>query len=367
MNILTFSKITKPIYEGGATIDLRPRGKWFVEVRRTDGTIRYPFGDKWIDNLFINRYANGQMNGSSVGNGNGSGWSYIGAQQAWSCVDLFYGAKSSIAVGSGTTAAQVTDTALATPVRFDSTPYPTMNIISWNQTSGNIVYTIKEEFPAETGSVSYNEAGIRITGGVLGEAMNGLTTAGSNGLLNRVVFPGSISLSAGESLIITVAVTLKTLASSAGKTITIASQNGVNISGVLKLIGTQAAMAGGTVTAAGVQSRNVDSIAIFDTSLATPVALLSDKTAFDTAGVNPTWGTTNQVNGTWANYTTDSRFRDAGFQWGNGTPVANTDFRSILFRTKTSSGAYGGYQLLLDNQMTKTSTATLALGLRFAV
>jgi hypothetical protein len=282
-------------------------------------------------------------------------------------LDLFYGGQSSIAVGSGTTAVTNSDTALATPVRFDSTAYITGNTITWNQTSGNILYTIKESFPAETGSVTYNEAGIRITGSSSGGAMlNNLTTAGSNRLINRVVFPSGITLAAGEQLILTVAVTLSTLASSAGKTITIAAQNGVNISGVLKCIGSLSNMAGGTVTAAGVATRNTGQTTLFATGQ-TAVALLSDKTAFDTLGANPTWGTTNQVNGTWGTYTTNNRYVDVGFTWGNGTPATNTDFRSILIRSITSAGALGGYQLLLDAQQTKVSTATLALSLRFSV
>ena len=377
MDILSFSKITKPIYEGGATIDLRPKGKWLIEIRRTDGTIRHPFGDNWVDNLFINRYANGQLafatRSPGTVPGNGHSWNAFNAfgQGVYSWVNFFYGKPSdfpltsTIAVGSGTTPVSVTDTALANQIRFDSVPFATGNSINWSSTSGNIIYTIKESFPVETSTVTYNEAGIRINPS---NGANGLAPL-TPGLLNRVVFPGPVNLLAGEQLIITVAVTIPTLASSAGKTITIAAQNGVNISGVLKLIATQESMAGGTVTAAGVITENYNFPTLFNDNagFAIPVALLSTKTAFDTLGVNPTWGTTNQIDGTWAAYTNNSRFRDIGFQWGNGTPAANTNFRSILFRNSTSAGALGGYQLLLDNQMTKASTATLALSLRFTV
>ena len=360
MDILSFSKITKPMYEGGLSIDCKPRGKWLVEVRRTDGTIRRPFGDNWIDNLFINRYANGQLGGAA-----GFGFAASSAT-AYSFLSFFYGAKSSIAVGSGNTAVSVTDTALATPIRFDSTPYASGNSRSWNSTTGDIVYTIKEQFPAETGSVTYREAGIRIIGGVTTQRMNGLDGAGTNGLLNRVVFPGNVVLTSGEQLILTVAVTIPTLASSAGKTITIAAQNGVNISGVLKVIASESAMAGGTVTAGGTPSINTTYPILFH-AIETPVALLSDKTAFDTLGVDPTWGTTGQLSGVWNTYITDSRYRDVCFQWGAGTPATDTNFRSLLFRKISTAGANGGYQLLLDNQMTKTAASTLTLSLRFRV
>jgi hypothetical protein len=364
MNILTFNKITKPIYEGGVEIDLRPKGKWFVEVRRTDGTIRYPFGERWIDNVFINRWAEGQLATTS----GGFGWSIGNNATNYSWLSYFYGGKSSIAVGSGTTPAQQTDTALANQIRFDSTPFITGNSVSWNQTNGNVVYTIKEQFPVETGSVSYNEAGFRITGGTVGsnQEFNGIVTTGGSGLVNRVVFPGAVTLSTGEQLILTVGITVNTLANSPGKTITIAAQNGVNISGVLKAIGTQASIVGGTVTTDGTPTQDVSYVTLFN-SLQPPVALLSTKTAFDTAGVNPTWGTTNQVTGIWNTYRTNSRYNDLGFQWNQGTPVSDTNFRSILFRNATSGGAYGGYQLLLDNQMTKATNAVLAINLRFSV
>jgi hypothetical protein len=366
MNILTFNKISKPIYEGGVDIDLRPRGKWFVEVRRTDGTIRYPFGDRWIDNVFINRWADGQLSGTALA-ANGTSWSDQGSNaNCYTWLNLFYGSQSSIAVGSGTTPATQTDTALANQIRFDSTPFISGNSITFNSTTGDVVYTIKEQFPAETGSVTYNEAGIRLVGGTSVAAINGLITVGSSGLINRVVFPGSISLSAGEQLILTVAVTKKTLASTAGKTITIAAQNGVNISGVLKCIATNADLAGGTVTANGTLTRTSTYPDLFSINTA-PVALLSTKTAFDTAGANPTWGTTNETTSVWSSYTNASRFRDLGFQWNQGTPVADTNFRSILFRWATTGSANGGYQLLLDNQMTKAANAVLAMNLRFTV
>jgi hypothetical protein len=374
MDILSFSKITKPIYEGGTSIDLRPHGKWLIEVRRTDGTIRRPFGDNWIDNVFLNQWANGQLGGTN-GLDQNAGWTNPNVS-LWSFLDLFYGRipidtsnfpLSDIAVGSGTTPATQSDTGLQSLIRADSTFSPSGNTISWDSSSGNIIYSVKKQYPLEVSSVTYNEAGIRITSGTQGPTIiNGLATNNSR-IINRVVFPSSVILVAGEQLIITVAITIPTLASTAGKTITIAAQNGVNVSGVLKAIGTQASMAGGSVTAGGTLTRNTDHVILFGVSSQVPVALLSTKTAFDTLGVNPTWGTTNQVNGTWGPYTTNNRFRDVAFTWGNGTPAANTDFRSILFRKVTSGGALGGYQLLLNNQMTKASTATLALSLRFTI
>jgi hypothetical protein len=324
--------------------------------------------------LFLNAYVDGQLSGTLQAQPpfnpsfkTGLSWTNFVAFSGdahWSWLDLFYGAQSSIAIGSGSTPVQNSDTALANEIRFDSTAFSSGNSVTWNSTTGNIVYTIKDSFPVETGSVSYTEAGIRIAP-TSGNQLNGVA-AGSNRLINRVVFPGAVSLSAGESLILTVAVTIPSLASSAGKTITIAAQNGVNITGVLKCVATGASMAGGTVTSAGALTRDLTHPLLFNSG-EEPVALLSTKTSFDTLGTNPTWGQTNQVTGVWGSYTNGNRFRDVGYQWGSGVPASNTNFRSILFRKVDTAGANGGYQLLLDNQMTKASTATLALNLRFQI
>jgi hypothetical protein len=77
MDILSFNKITKPIYEGGATISLKPESEWFFEVRRTDGTIRYPFGDKWIKNVVLDQFKNQVLNNGGFGFQNqGTGFRY---------------------------------------------------------------------------------------------------------------------------------------------------------------------------------------------------------------------------------------------------------------------------------------------------
>ena len=125
MDILSFSKITKPIYEGDTTIDCRPRGQWLVEIKRSDGTIRRPFGDNWVNNVFLNAWANNHM-GVVGTNVNGSfGSPFFESRFTW--LNFFYGQGSdpatgnlaSFAVGSGTTPAQQTDTTLANQIRFD--------------------------------------------------------------------------------------------------------------------------------------------------------------------------------------------------------------------------------------------------------
>jgi hypothetical protein len=372
MNILSFHKISRPIYEGGATIDLSPKAVWQIRVRRSDGTYRYPFGDNWIPNLFINRFANGLL-----GSGQGTNWGTNPGPNAWTETysfigGYFYGTGKGrkFAVGSSSVAATASQTALQSEIRADSTA-SSGNDASISFTNGDISYTISETFPTETSTVTYNEAAIKQTTASSGSAgmINGLTSAG---IFNRLVFPGPVILQAGEALALKLSITINSCASTNGKTITIAAQNGVNISGALKLIGTSASILGGVVTSAGsVTSTDTTYPLLFNTNQ-TPNALLSTATTFSTQGTNPTWGDTNTGSGAWSAYSTDSRLRDATFTWGNGTPASNTNFRSILMRSGAAAGisagtVRGGYQLLLDNEMTKDSTATLILSLRFTV
>lgn len=387
MDIYSFNKITKPKLEGDTSIDTRPQGSWRVEVRRSDGTIRYPLGDLWFSNVFLNRWANSQLGGGQS-NSWYNGVTPVGASStstAYTWMDLFYN-RSTIGVGSGSASALVTDSGLQTEIRSDSILYPSGNSASWESDSGNLNWTIKREFPTEVGTVTYNEAGLKLYGVTATNTtwINGLNTNGATGYINRVVFPSPVTINSGEKLIITLSVTIPSLASSAGKTITIAAQNGVNISGVIKLIASSNAILGGSVTGAGVVTKTDDNSGygarnpllppISNTVNPPQRAVLSTLTAFDTLGVDPAWVVT-QVIPAYSAYTSNTRTRDIGFTWASGTPAANTAFRSILFRMSgaaTLAGSVGpnnrgGYQLLLDNEMTKVSTATLSLGLRFTV
>jgi hypothetical protein len=364
MDILVFNKLTKPIYEGGVSLDCRPRGRFLVEVRRRDGTIRRPFGDHLIENTFLNQWRNDHIGPSSTTDYN-KGWYSGGSTGYNSWLDFFYGAKSSIAIGSGSTAASATDTGLATAIRHDSTAYASGNGVTWSQSTGDVVYTIKEEFPEETGSVTYREAGIRLTAiaGSTG-SINGLVKDTSdNRLMNRVVFPANVDLVSGETLILTLAITIPTVASTNGKTITISAQNSMNISGVLRLYSPQSELVGGTVTGAGVLTRNNH-----QTMMPLTRAFLCGMNTSTTAGTLGSLlsgGTTStEATGVLGSFTAGQSYRDIGFTFGSGTPATNFEFRQLRFRP---SGQTAAYQLLLDNTMTKASSGVLAFSMRFSV
>lgn len=380
MQILSFNKISKPILETGATIDLTPKAVWQVRVRRTDGTYRYPFGEHWFPNLFIDRFADGLLRdgGDSV-SGPVYNWSTNNGASTWTqqrsfIHDYFFGGTTTgrkIAVGSSNTPVVATQTALQNEIRADSVA-SSGNDASINFTTGGITYTISEIFPAETGSVTYQEAAIKQTlaggGSYTQKSINGLTAPG---IFNRVVFPGAVTLSAGEALAIKIAITIQSCAGTNGKTITLSAQNGMNISGQLKLIGAKNSLLGGTVTSLSVTTLDVDYPLLFSTNHA-PLGVLSTLTSFSTQDTNPIWGNTNLAQGAWSAYSNGTRYRDATFLWSSGSPSSDTAFRSILLRsgnnTSIASGTVrGGYQLLLDNEMTKATTATLAVSLRFSV
>lgn len=363
MNILSFNKITKPIYEGGLTLDSRPQGRFLVEVRRTDGTIRRPFGDHLIDNTFLDVWRDYHIGYTTINDGWGNGAS----ANANTWLDFFYGAKSSIAVGSGSAPASAADTVLGNPIRHDSTPYASGNAATWNQSTGDVVYTIKEEFPAETGTVTYREAGIRLTAisGTTG-SINGLArNTSENALMNRVVFPSNVTLDSGEVLILTIAVTIPTLASTSGKTVTIGSQNGVNISGVMKMCMPQNDLIGGTVTGGGVMTRVAS-----PTNNAQPATLsvfckLNNSTTAGTLGSNLSGGTSSvEVSRVLGSWSPGQTYRDFGFTFGSNIPTTNFTFRQLQFRVTATSAST---QLLLDNNMIKASAGVLAFSLRYSV
>jgi hypothetical protein len=156
----------------------------------------------------------------------------------------------------------------------------------------------------------------------------------------------------------TYAVTVPTLAVN-GLPVSLAAQNGVNISGLLKLVGSSEAIIGGTVNlTTGQETANTQYPIISDwTASRAGLSSLTSHAAYNTASSALSG---NDVQGVWSGYSTGTRKRSMSFTWPIGTPASNTNFRSItIYRNNTSPNNTSGYQLLLDNQMTKASTAAL--------
>jgi hypothetical protein len=360
MDILSFNKITKPIYEGGATISLKPESKWFFEVRRTDGTIRYPFGDRWFDNVFLDQFKNQVLNNGGIGFLNGGTGRYYDFLNLF-FLDTVYSSRPVIELGSSNTAAVSTQTALQSYITSDNGYYFIGNTASISPTTGDFVATIKKTFAVETGTVTYREAGLKYS--TTSTAVAGITSAGL--LMNRVTF-ADLTLNSGEQLIATVAVKVPTLTVT-GQTITISAQNGLDISGTLKLVGTTSRILGlNTLTTAGTLTNNGSTYGsifpqITGSSNLFYLSTNSTHVAFNTAssGLN-----TNQASSSsWAAYTTNNFYRDFTGQWNTGG--SNITFQSI--NLITGGGGVSGYQLLCNGSQTKNSASTLSLGLRFTL
>lgn len=360
MDILSFSKITKPIYEGGATISMKPESKWKFEVRRTDGTIRYPLGDKWVDNVVLNQFKDQVFNNDGFTKQFQAFFTYY-----LDILNCFYKHPDrtifgQIEVGSSNTAADASQTGLQSFVKADSGYYPIGNSVSVSSTTGDCVATIKKYFSVETGSVTYREAGLKVIGESTDQGPAGIGSAGL--MMNRITF-SDITLSAGEQLIVTVAIKIPTLTAT-GQTITLAAQNGLDISGTLKLVGTtNRILSISTLTSAGVLTNNSNTWASIFPNAGSLFYLSTNNThaAFNTASSE--LNTNAASSDAWAAYTNGNYYRDFTGQWNTGG--SNITFQSI--NLINGGGGVSGYQLLCDNSQTKSSASTLALSLRFSL
>lgn len=379
MDILSFHKISRPIIEAGATIDMRPRAMWQPRILRTDGTWRYPWGDQWHGNHILNQFVDGFLSNPTTTKG--AFFSTInGTAQATSSLSfasLFSESLDTAAsywflrmrVGTGTAPATQSDTSITNPKTSDAIGIGNTGTIS--ASNGNLVYTITRRFAAATGTEVWTEGGLMRIGpntfnegnrGWLGATYNAGSTFNEDRLQSRILFPQAVTVNTGEVLELVCAVTVPTLAVNA-QTVTFATQNGMNISGQLKLVGTSASIIGGTIdNTAGTLTANTQLPLISDwTASRAGLSALTSHAAFNTASSSLAG---NDVQGVWAAYTTGSRFRDMTFTWPVGTPATNTNLRSITIY-RNGSNTTSGYQLLLDNQQTKASNAAMSVTFRW--
>lgn len=363
LDILPFHRISAPqVIEGEANISLKPQGKFLVEVRRTDGTIRRPFGDNWVGNQFLNQFKNQVLTWGGLGS---LGW----GQNNSGFASLFYPNANYttyttwLQVGTSNTAVNPTQTTLTGTKTANS--WESGNTITISPTTGDIVFVVKQGFSPEGSPVTYNEAGITTNGSANGYYTPIGTSSYSEVKLNsRCVFPSGVSLLTGERLVLTYAITVPTLTANS-QTITLTADNGMNVSGQLKLVGNLPYTVGGTVSSLGVRTNtNTNSSGILPVSpqISSGLFGLTGATSFPAFGSNTTGMNTNTAGtSAWAAYTSGSFYRDYIGIWNSGTGPFT--FRSITL----SGGGVNGYQLLLDNEMTKTPLSTLQFGLRFSM
>ena len=309
-------------------------------------------------------------------------------------------------IGTSNTAASATQTCLQAYSKTATAFYSTGNSISWNS-NGNCVATVKQSFASESGSASYNEAGQLVLVGGAGGALQQNSPSASGGttstyvLMNRVVFPSSINVTVGQTIIMTMAVTIPTLYNNPA-TVTLTAQNGINLSGQMNLVGTTAYLQGGSVTTGGTYTAN-NQWPVFP-NIGTGTASLNGNHVFaltghnsliaaGTNGTNMASGTTNSVVAAAASVTavvpytnggsfagtpyttgvggsypvggsvTGSAKRSLAGVWNPGNPASNTTYYSVMF----ADGGVSGYQLLLSSGQTFSNNATFIYQLDFGL
>ena len=357
-------QIFVPTHPVEVELAIRPKleGYFNAEILHPNGTIERPF-DRPVKNTILTQYLNTFFSTSLSQNNN---CSMIGAVHA---------GTPTIIVGSSNVATNPLMLAnrlvseggsLIAPLMSTSTRASSGNSADVDATTGNAIMTINVVFAAALTNMTIREA--CLTHGATLSGPTWLNLSPPNGWsLNRVVLPNPIVLSAGDVLTMSFTLVVPTLAITP-QTVSLPAQNGMNISGQLKLIGNAASILGGTVTVAGVLTADTSSGsagvngggAVFPLN---PRGGLTTATAFPTQLTNTT-GMNANISSThvFGPYTQWTLFRDFTTTWNSA--FATTNFRSITLYL--GNGTYG-YQLLLDNQQTKELNRTLSINWRFAL
>jgi hypothetical protein len=356
-------------------LEIRPKieGVFEAEIRRADGRIEKPW-DGLAKNAILNDWRDQALNrtfsGSSANSAmikmlfTGSG---IGVTCAVGTSDADAAASARFAMQSAVTGLTGTYRALAAPARTSTGTPASGNAAIVDASTGNAVLTRRFSFDAEAGPVTYREATVIQNGTNNFLWPDSFVATSVNGCLNRLVFPAPISLGAGDALTLTFSLVIPTLAVT-GQTVSLAAQNGMDLSGTLRLIGSEANILGGTVTAAGVPTPSNSGTtagagqggSIFPGN---PRCGLTTASTFPTALTNTTGMNANPSDSQgWSAYAMGSFFRDFTATWNSASGPFT--FRSV---TLYLGGGTNGYQLLLNADQTKATGRTLVVNWRFAL
>ena len=347
----------------GLQVDLKPRGFYQAEVMRANGRVdKYPVEENAINPKFRDYLL--QRISEVTDNATGSN----------RFQSLLFGTsagQTTMVIGSNGDAINAYDqTALWTHpadravneyLAHTTTMETTGNQAEIDATTGNLVMTVRMRFAAATSTQTVREVAIGGTNCYMAVGAWFQTAR-----ISRSALSSPIVLNIGDVLTMSYTMVIPTLTITP-QTVTLAAQNGMNLSGQLKLVGTYDNIRGGTVSASGSVSGSAVSS---NTTTSHGGALfaarqwsMSDLTAFPALNTNTAATAYNIAEATssaWGTYTANSFNRTISGQW---SPGART-FRSLFLRRANSGAAY---QLLLDSSQTQAADKTLVVGLNFAI
>ncbi len=352
----------------GLQVNLKQEGFYQAEVLRANGKVDiYPIEKNAINPTARDNFLriNNSAGTASLVNANGG-----------RALDLLFnwGTAVTMVVGGSNLGPTAYDQATGWTVARDevvreflmsTTTYaPIGNSATIDPTTGNQVWTARMVFGAAPKAMTIREAAI---GGSMLWRASGTNPASR---WSHKVLSSPIVLDTGDVLTMSYTLVTPTLAVTA-QTISLAAQNGMNLSGQLKLVGTIDNMQGGSLLGTngqmtgGSTSNNQSATQGGALYPSWPAWGLSTDSTFSAFGANPaaTWSNSGLANtNAYSPYTAGTYNRTISGQWN---PGART-FRSIYLKQGTNVlGA--GYQLLLDAEQTQAADKTLVVSLNFAI
>lgn len=338
-------------------------GEYQIQVVNQDGSVEYPLGEKFIKNVITNIGLDRFIQNQSTGGAGG------GSYDTTLETTIAY-----LRVGSGSTAADATDTNLATQL---TNPAPSntnytgtggcLTTLTDANTLGEVTHKITKQMPAVTGSVTINELG-------LGWAATGET------LFSRVVLGSPINLTNGQILRVAYQLKVKALQYVTASSVAGLSSNGFDITGTsptkgIKIVGNSATIFG-NLTSGGYNNAQTGALwALLASTTANNVARgvvqCGARAVLLSAGTFPSVGSSATITElgtdivtTSSSYTgagagVSTKYLDRVWEWTVSNP---TNTSNVVGMMVGYSGV--GIIFLFDATQSKSNEYKLQLGLR---
>jgi hypothetical protein len=351
----------------GLEVNLGMTGYYDAEIQKADGRVYKPW-DKPQKNAINPKFKDIFLSQQTISShaGGGAGSSYF--------QDILFRNEVNMVIGSDGGAINAYDQSAVWTVARDfavntfvasaTTRAGIGNSATIDPTTGNLVMTVRIVFAPAEQADTIREVAI---GG--SKPWRDWSPTYGQARFSRAVLSSPIVRDIGDVLTMSYTMVIPSLAVTP-QTVTLAAQNGLNLSGQLKLIGNMDHMIGGVISASGTNSG-----APMTTNQSTsyggaiwpswPSWALSTDSAFPAYLSGTTASATNAGVATSTAllaYTNGSYNRTISGQWA---PGART-FRSLYLKQGTMAVG-GAYQLLLDSSQNQAADKTLVVGLNFAL